>query len=79
MTSRAELSLAADGLPMELPLLQVRTSPRCVGAAAEERPHVGLCQCLGTNRSLLSSVGSFILLQNCWLQVTGLRGLFQAM
>lgn len=49
MTPRAELSLAADGLPMELPLLQVRTGPRCVGAAAEERPRVGLCQCLGTN------------------------------
>lgn len=42
MTPRAELSLAADGLPMELPLLQVRTGPRCVGAAVEERPHEGL-------------------------------------
>lgn len=44
MTPRAELILAADGLPMELPLLQGRTGPRCVGAAAEERPHVGLWQ-----------------------------------
>lgn len=38
MTLRAELSLAADGLPMELPLLQVQTGPHCVGAAEEKTP-----------------------------------------
>lgn len=44
MTLTAELSLVADGLPTELPPLQVRAGPRCVGAAGEERPHVGLWQ-----------------------------------